>query len=198
MQLFQLGSCPNVGQWLYVAFFLSGRIDLRTEHCLLGRRKAPLLWLQPVHSGIFCRKAWLPFWTSAANREWVLFSFYLYSPRNIYISYCLLEKPDQGGIISALTSLQGVDSSRGLYAAGSFGGSAGVYSESNGGKRVGPLLQGPRLGVSQVKFAVPASGATPWLLVAGGRADSEVEQIYSPLSFPNNLSWLCPPDAARS
>ncbi len=92
-----------------------------------------------------------------------------------YISYCLLEKPDQGGIISALTALQGVDSSRGLYAAGSFGGSVGVYSESNGGKRVGPLLQGPRLGVSQVKFAVPASGATPWLLVAGGRADSEVE-----------------------
>ncbi|VDD79173.1 unnamed protein product, partial [Mesocestoides corti] len=84
------------------------------------------------------------------------------------------ERADQGGIISALASLHGGDLSQGIYAAGSFSGSVGVYSESMGGQRVGPLLQGPRLGISQVKFVCPANGATPWLLIAGGRADGQI------------------------
>uniref|UniRef100_A0A5K3EFA9 WD repeat-containing protein 79 n=1 Tax=Mesocestoides corti TaxID=53468 RepID=A0A5K3EFA9_MESCO len=112
----------------------------------------------------------------------------LYCGFNRYIQVFNVEKPgchserrprlgkraDQGGIISALASLHGGDLSQGIYAAGSFSGSVGVYSESMGGQRVGPLLQGPRLGISQVKFVCPANGATPWLLIAGGRADGQI------------------------
>lgn len=83
-----------------------------------------------------------------------------------------VEKPDQGGIISALGVLHNDDDARGLYAAGSFSGSVGVYTEP--GKRVA-LAQGPRLGVSQIAFSRPPhnSGA-PWYLIAGGRADSQI------------------------
>ncbi|KAL7060720.1 hypothetical protein AAHC03_09424 [Spirometra sp. Aus1] len=79
------------------------------------------------------------------------------------------QKPDQGGIISCLAAHQ--CGNRGLYAAGSFSGSVGVYTEP--GRQVA-LAEGPRSGVSQVAFAEPANAGSPWFLIVGGRVDSQI------------------------
>ncbi|VDL97051.1 unnamed protein product [Schistocephalus solidus] len=79
------------------------------------------------------------------------------------------QKPDQGGIISCLASHQ--CGARGLYAAGSFSGSVGVYTEP--GRQIA-LVEGPRSGVSQVAFAEPVNAGSSWYLIAGGRVDSQI------------------------
>ncbi len=86
---------------------------------------------------------------------------------------CIAEKPDQGGIISAIAALQA--DPRPVYAAGSFAGSVCVYSEQERGGGVAiARLSGPRTGVSQLRFLPSDSGGAPWLLAAGGRADGQV------------------------
>lgn len=74
----------------------------------------------------------------------------------------------------------GGSAAQGIYAVGTFEGKVAVFSENvmDKSKPITPILQGPRLGVSQLGFVTPASGVTPWYLVAGGRADGSVSPLF--------------------
>ena len=80
---------------------------------------------------------------------------------------------------------------QGLYALGTFEGKVAVFSEDKQDKTapISPILQGPRLGVSQLRFVAPASGVTPWYLLAGGRTDGSVG-VYT-LFLLRILEFFC-------